>query len=514
VSAGSSSDAAREAARGTGLILAGAMVGQVAEYAYRFVLARGLGADGFGTFNQARSVLLVLIVLASLGLPAGVKRFVAKFGEEGRSAEARRAIRDGWWMTVAFALAGGLVLFALAGPLSRVFRNPELRLPLVLLAAGLPAAVALEYVTRVGEAFRSFRSSVIARQILEPVLRVAATVALVAVGAGLPAICAAYGAASVLALGVAVALVARIGRLRALDRGPTPSQFGPVLRFSIPLVFGGVLFDFAERVDILMIGLYRDESHVGVYAVGSALARALLLLVSSTLPAVGTLAAEAVGRNSPQDIARLHRTTSRWMLFFTAPLAAALLLFPGEAITVLFGAEYLGATSTLRVLVVAYLAGVLTGPVGVMLNVMGKAHWTFGNMVLRTGLNVVLNIALIPRFGIVGAAWGTLIALLLACGLLLFQLASVAPIRGSYAGWGRPLLVLGAASAAGWGTARLASALALPVEAAAAAGGLVLLATFAVGVRRIPGCLEAEDLELLRPVLGRLTWGARRKAPR
>ncbi|HMB70519.1 MAG TPA: oligosaccharide flippase family protein, partial [bacterium] len=109
---------AREAARGTGLILAGSVITQLAEYLYRFALARGLGPEGFGTFSQARSVLLVLAVLSTLGLNAGVKRFVAKLGEEGRGAEARRVIRDGSWLVAGSTLVGAVVLAAIAKPLA------------------------------------------------------------------------------------------------------------------------------------------------------------------------------------------------------------------------------------------------------------------------------------------------------------------------------------------------------------------------------------------------------------
>ncbi|MGH2569871.1 MAG: hypothetical protein ACRDGR_01510, partial [bacterium] len=52
---------AREVTRGTGLILAGATISQAVEYVYRLALARGLGVEAFGTFSQARSVLLLLV---------------------------------------------------------------------------------------------------------------------------------------------------------------------------------------------------------------------------------------------------------------------------------------------------------------------------------------------------------------------------------------------------------------------------------------------------------------------
>jgi len=350
-------------------------------------------------------------------------------------------------------------------------------------------------------------AAVVARQVLDPGLRLLLSVGLLALGGGLTAVMGAYAVSGLVALLVAILLVRRIERLRTLDRGAVPPQAGRLLRFSLPLVFGGVLFDFAERIDVLMIGLFRDEAQVGVYAVGSALARGLLVLVASTVPVIGTLAAEAVGRGSAEDIARLHRTVTRWMLFFSAPLAAGLLLFPEEAVTLLFGREYAAAAATVRILVVAYLSGILAGPVGLLLNTMGKTHWTLANMAIRTAVNIVLNLILIPRFGIVGAAWGTVGSLVFSSGLMLLWLRKLAPIGGSYAGWGRPLLVLGAASALGWGASRLLLMTGLGGEAApwvaGIGGGVVLLAAFAAGAKAIPGCLEDEDLALLRLVRAR-----------
>jgi hypothetical protein len=90
---------------------------------------------------------------------------------------------------------------------------------------------------------------------------------------------------------------------------------------------------------------------------------------------------------------------------------------------------------------------------------------------------------------------------------MVLWLGKLAPIGGSYAGWGRPLLVLGAASGLAWGASRLLLA-AGPGGAAAPwvaglGGGVVLLAAFAAGVKAVPGCLEEEDLALLRLVRAR-----------
>ncbi len=497
----------REAARGTGLILAGALVAQAAEYAYRFTMARGLGVEAFGTFNQARAVYLVLVALAPLGLGAGVKRFVAVMRESGAGREARRAIADGARIAAVSSLVLGIALAVLAAPIAAALRNPALESPLRVLAFALPAAVGLAFATRLGEAFRSFRPTVIGRQILDPALRVVFSAPLLATGATLAVVLTGVGAAALVAFLVAAFLVRRLELLRALPRGPSPRVLPDLLQFSLPIAAGGVLFDLAERVDVLMIGFYLDESAVGVYSSASTIARFLFLFLASTMPVVATLSAEHAGRGSVEEIARLQRTTARWMLFSTGPFAAGFLLFPEEAITILFGREFAAGAASLRILIPACLVPILAGPIGLFLDALGKSRWSLGNMIVRTSLNVLLNLVLIPRLGIAGAALGTLISLVVANGLFWIQLGTLVPLRGNYAGWGRPLLVLLAASGSSWATAAVLR-LVLPGEggalAAAFLAGIVLLAAFGFGVRRVPGCLEREDLEIARVVRDRL----------
>ncbi len=502
----STSEATREAARGTGLVLAGAVVAQTAEYLYRIAMARGLGVEAFGTFTQARSVYLILVTLAPLGLGAGVKRFVAALRESGQEREARRAITDGLRVVAVSAVLLAALLALFAGPLAHALRNPALEAPLRALALALPAAVGLEVVTRLGEAVRSFRPTVVARQILDPALRMLLAIVLLAAGASLAIVLGSAGVAAAIALAVATHLVRRLDRLRSLPHEPTRSQLPALLQFSLPAAAGGVLFDLAERIDVLMIGLYREEADVGIYSAASSVARCLLVLYASTLPVAATLAAEHAGRDDREALSRLQRTTARWMLLFAGPFAAGFLLYPAEAIAIVFGREFVDAAASLRILVPAAMIPILLGPTGLLLDALGKTSWTLSNVIARTLVNVGLNALLIPRFGIEGAAWGTLGAIAVVNGLFWTQLGALVPLRGNYRGWGRPLLVLIASSVA---SALVHAALRrlMPGEsgalAAALLAGVALVALFAIGVRRIPGCLEPGDLELLRFARGR-----------
>jgi O-antigen/teichoic acid export membrane protein len=269
---------------------------------------------------------------------------------------------------------------------------------------------------------------------------------------------------------------------------------------------GTALFDFAERIDILMIGFYLDEADVGIYSAASSIARFLLIFTASTMPVVATLAAEAAGRGTVHEMGRLQRTTTRWMLFFTGPLAAGLLLYPEEAILFLFGGEFAGGASSLRILVLASLVPILTGPIGLLLDALGKTRWTLANVFFRLVINFSLNLLLIPRFGISGAACGTLAALAIAAIFQWIQLAKLVPLAGNYRGWGVPLAALAGSAALSFGSHWALSSI-LPGETgrilSALISGAILVLCFGFAVRRIPGCLEDADREVIRLVWNR-----------
>lgn len=495
----------REAARGTALVLVGAIAAQIAEYGYRLVMARGLGVEDFGTFNQARAVFLVLVVLAPMGLAAGMKRHVALWRDTQDAPKARRVIRETGRAVAVLALAFAGGLLAAAPWIAQLLGNSQLAAPLRVLACALPFAVGLDYVTRLGEALRSFRPTVVARHFLDPFLRLGLAIPLLAGGFCLTTVLFGTALAAALALVVSVILVGRLQALRSLPHSASPAVFGEVLRFSLPLMAGGVLFDLAERIDILMIGFFRDQAAVGEYSAASTTARSLLIFVASTMPVVATVAAEAVARGRKEDLANLQRTIARWMFLVMAPLATGLLLFPEQAIRVLFGDAYRGAASVMQILVIASLAASLTGPLGVLMDALGKTSLSLANMIVRTILNVVLNLFFIPRWGALGAAWATLISLVMSQGLFWWQLRTIVPIRAEAKSWILPGAILLGSTGIAIAIERTIAAFGFQDRAfpAVVAGGVLIL-VFVGGVRATPHCLEPQDLEVARALRNRI----------
>jgi len=93
------------------------------------------------------------------------------------------------------------------------------------------------------------------------------------------------------------------------------------------------------------------------------------------------------------------------------PFLFVLLFWSSEVISLLFGEEYLAASSALVVLSLAYFFNIMVGPTNPTLISYEKNNFIFWLSLITVGSNVLLNIILIPHYGVLGAAIATAVGL-------------------------------------------------------------------------------------------------------
>ena len=156
-----------------------------------------------------------------------------------------------------------------------------------------------------------------------------------------------------------------------------------------------------------MIGYYLSPSEVGIYAVAALLAQTLTLIPSAvqrvTAPATATL----YGKGDIRAIRRVISSTMRKTFLVSVPIALVLVIFGQFFITLLFTGEFLPAYLPLLALLVGHTIFAPFMAIGSTLASIGKVNIPFKIHSICGMLNVVLNILLIPLFGIVGAAAST-----------------------------------------------------------------------------------------------------------
>jgi O-antigen/teichoic acid export membrane protein len=165
-----------------------------------------------------------------------------------------------------------------------------------------------------------------------------------------------------------------------------------------------------NQSDLYFLELLGDEVEVGHYAAASTVAHVVTVIQVTLVSLVAPLAGPALEDGADASRATFRRGIS-WMLGLSLPLSL-LLVFLGEPVLALFGAQYRVGHGVLQLLVVGNLGWALAALSALWLQYRGRAKVVLVVSVAALAVDSALNLLLIPRFGMVGAAAGTAATLL------------------------------------------------------------------------------------------------------
>lgn len=395
------SDEVLGVAGGAGLNLFGAVFRQLALAGTFIMLSRWLGPASVGAYALAFAFLFLLTLVALGGFQAALTRFVAVHLAGGDRGALRGTVHLGLVVPTAFAGALGTGLYLAAPWLVRhAFHDPSLLVPLRYVALTLPAMTFLQAALSATKGFRTMKAFALVGWFLEPAVRLGLTLALVGGGMGL------RGAmvALLVSNGVAALLAAAaLGRLMGAPTLPAAYHLAELFRFSgmswaSSLAASGLLW-----ADTILLGIYGSSAAVGLYNVATRLMALAALGMLPITAAFGPRVAHLTQQGETHALQRSYQTAASWMLRLSLPAFVVLLVFP-EDLLVLFGSGFAAAATVTAVLAAGKLVDAVTGPCDQMLLMSGRVGLTASNNLGALALNIGLNIWLIPRYGIVGAA--------------------------------------------------------------------------------------------------------------
>jgi len=425
-------------ARGGALNLVGALATGLLHFALLVVVTRGLGAEGTGAFYEAVALFLILSSAAALGADVGLSRMVPRYRALGRTRDLRRGLAVGLWPVAA---AGGLVgaaTFAWADELADLFvrhgdpaRLAELLGVFALFVPVSALSLATFAATR---GFATIRPTVYLDKLLRPALQPLGVLAAVLAGAGGAAVALGYLGPYLPALAAGLIWLAVLLR-RAERRGagadpsgtappsarPLRALLGEFWRFTGPRGLAAVFQTTSLWLNTLLIGGLRSTREAGVYAASS---RYLAMAAMAAVAIRQVLAPKLSELLARRDIGRAgaaYAATTSWMVALNWPIYLALLAF-GPALLEVFGRDFAGGEVVLVVLSATMLAATAVGPVDVVLLMGGGSGWNLANTVAALAVNLALNFALTPRWGLAGAA------VAFAAGILVNNLLPLAQV--------------------------------------------------------------------------------------
>ena len=559
---GQGRDRLAEVARGGALNIVGAVISGVATLGVTLLVTHRFSRAAAGAFFTATSAFLVVQAVTSLGAGTGLVYFIARL-RSLRAATRIPAILRAAVIPVAVAsLAGTAVLWGFATPLAHILlrdrqgenavTTPEVAAALRALALMMPFAGLLDALLGATRGYRAMRPTVAIDRIGRQLGQV--TGVLVAGLLGSTALLMPLWALPyVPAAGVAWLWLRRIRRapapaprtpdwdslppglvvLMSLSRPVTRADAGSgtgrpagggqgrndhpfgarrmqralatatpagFWRFTTPRAIANLIGMLLQRLDIVLVAIIKGPTWAAVYTAASGFLFAGQLGSMAIMWAAQPRFTELFTIRDLRGANLIYQVTTAWLVLLTWPIYL-LTIVDGRQALAIFGQSYRAGSTVLIILGFSMLLSAACGQVGMVLITSGRSSWSLGNGLLQVIVNVGLDLWLIPRYGITGAAIGWAAAIALGNLLPLAQLAGVLGLHP----FGRGTLIAIVLSTASFGAVPLAVRAVLgggpvPFAAGIAGGCLLLLA----GLWRFRAALRLSSLPGASAVSARL----------
>lgn len=375
----------------TSWLVAGRVIGDGLSFGFYLLIARTFGERGVGDYSFAFAVAALLILGVEFGLRPLVTRSVARSPQLARESALSILAAQLVLTLIMGGVLGALIL--VAGYRSEVSW-------LLLLAFGGLAFRALA-ITLVAflEAVEAMDKSALAEVSSRTVIAVVG-IALILAGASLQAVMVAHVVGGAAYLGVtAVWVVRRFGLpVARVD----PALAIRIFRSALPFVGAATLYEMYARVDILMLHEMLGAAETGQYAVAVRVVTTPVIL------------ANLVGQAMYPNLSRAAATADEGRLLFlgtlkwlgiTAMAGAVVLITVGDpTLVLLFGAEYGRAGGLVPWLTIVLFVQFVAVAYWRLLFAMDRETTVLKLQAVSVGLNLILNVALIPVLGALGAA--------------------------------------------------------------------------------------------------------------
>lgn len=396
----------QEVMKGAASVLVIRMIGALLAYGLQTLLARWMGGYEYGVYAYAWVWVTILGFLGPMGLHTASLRFVADYAARARFGRLKGVIRQSS-IIVAAASVAIMIIGWTTLKIGEGWLDHHYVLPFLLALAAVPFFSLTALNEGVARGLGYAKLAYFPSYVLRPALTLAG--ALLALQFSLPMsgsiIMAVAVAATVFAFAFQSLLLAR--RLpaqvtSATARVHTAHWIGIALPFLMVEAFQIVLVN----ADVVMIGHYMTPNDVGVYFASMRTCN-LLQLVFFAMSALATPTYSALYATG--DLAALKSFVRRvaHVIFWPSLLACLGLVLVGKFLLSLFGESFTAGYGVMLVLLIGILVKAATGPLEGLLTMTGHQKPVALITGLSAVLNILLNTALIPAFGIVGAAIAT-----------------------------------------------------------------------------------------------------------
>lgn len=416
--------------RGSGLLLAGRAISTTIIFVSQVMMVRHLSTSEYGAFAYALSMVAASQSFSTLGLHKSISRFVPIYQEK---RDPGRIAGSVLLSVSVIALCLLLISFAVVALphawLEKAIRGDRAITILSILVFLVPVEALNDVLISLFASFGRPRDIFFRSHVLAPGLRLVAVIALIATNSGAVFLAFGYVAASLIGTLWYAAVLMRFVGLHHMFEGLTLKAIRVPARdmfsFAIPILTSEfVTGAMMTAISVIMLGYFHTLTDVAIFRAAVPAARMNLVVMASFSLLFTPHAARLFAKSDFEGVNDLYWRTTAWLTLLTLPLFIATFSLSQPLTLLLYGSRYEASGKVLALLSLANYFNVALGFNTLTLRVFGKLRPIIVVNVTAAVADILLNFALVPRFGAMGAAVATTVSMLLLNLMTQFALRS------------------------------------------------------------------------------------------
>jgi O-antigen/teichoic acid export membrane protein len=383
------------------LALAVRLVGMLAQYLFIFIVARLYGPKEQGTFTLCFTVLQLFAIFSQMGLDNRLTRIIAAHKDQSNPAIIKTTYLQSLQLTLTASSIWAIATF-LAAPFiaGTIFSKPELTDELQQTCMAFVPFVIIGLNSAGYRGFKNMTGFMIFRTI-QPLLSAILLLFLFYMKSNWGVVHA-YTFAT---LGTCLASFMTWWRFSKMKEGiyqPT-LNWNQMLSESLPMMLTGSMIFIMGWTDNIILGIFRSSEEVGMYDAAFRLSTLSAVVLFAINAIQAPVFSELYHKKGMGRLQQIINKSNRLLFFTSLPLTLILCVFPNQILGFL-GEGFKGAWLALIFLSIGNFVNSITGSVGILLQMSGHQK-QYNNIITSTAIgSIVLNLFLIPTYGLLGAA--------------------------------------------------------------------------------------------------------------
>ena len=355
-------------------------------------------------------------IFSGLGIKEGLLRYISLFREKKDEGKIHPLFKRSFFILISTSVLAGMLLFFSSNFIAtKIFSNSDLIIFLKIFSITIPFTVLGGTLLSVIKAFEKIGWFSFISNILGNFVQLIILIFLIFLGINSASVPVSYliGTFSIFLASffISKTTLLRISRLNKkrsiINEG---NIFREMFSYSWPFIFYGVIISIFFWTDSFMIGIFKTVEYVGFYNAAVPIAELLFLPFSLFVQLFFPLVTKEFSKGNMETVKQLSQQVGKWIFMLVMPIFVLFIIFPGVFINIFFGEQYLVAENALRFLSIGVLFSTLFGVSRELLSMKGKSKLILIDMVLAAVINILLNLILIPLYGISGAGFATMLS--------------------------------------------------------------------------------------------------------